>query len=553
MTMYRCYLSELECFAVNGTGIPLVNFDVGESYAGLLPIGNDTSSQLYFWFFPSTNPVAQQNKEILIYLTGGPGCSSIGELLQQNGPIFWQPGTFQPIQNKWSWHRLTNVVWIDQPVGTGFSQGTPTATSEVDVAQQFLGFWANFVNTFALQGFKVYVTGSSYAGMYAPFIASAMLDQNNPAYFNVSGMAIWDGLYSKIPLVTDIPAAAFVKRWRDVLPHNDSFTAAIKAIDTQCGFSAYLDQFLTFPPRGPQPAMLPGEDPITGLSMPQCSLYAAAFLAAKEFNPCLNAFDVTSHCPILFDPIGFSAGTFTLPPAFPTPYFDLPEVKAAINAPPNATWVFCQNPAVHPVFVNGIDQSINAGPGSQPVIPRVIERTQNVLLGHGSKDFLVLPEGTLLTIQNLTWSGAMGFQAKPEAPLFVPYHDNGDLANAAGAGVVGTSHSERGLTWFGAAMAGHLMSGDQPAVTFRMLEVLLGRVEGFESTAPFTVDMGGSAAQPQQGELGKGVVDVLEREGNGSECVNGVPGGIGGTGSRKENGAGTGFEEGSENGAGNDS
>ncbi len=57
-------------FAVNGTGIPNVDFDVGESYAGLLPIGgaNDTN-QLYFWFFPSTNPAA--TKEIMIWVTGG--------------------------------------------------------------------------------------------------------------------------------------------------------------------------------------------------------------------------------------------------------------------------------------------------------------------------------------------------------------------------------------------------------------------------------------------------------------------------------------------------
>lgn len=293
-------------FAVNGSAIPLVDFDVGESYAGLLPIGNDNSSQLYFWFFPSTNPAAQQNKEILIYLTGGPGCSSIGELLQQNGPFMWQPGTFQPIQNKWSWHRLTNVVWIDQPVGRGFSQGTPTATNEQDVAQQFLGFWQNFVNTFALQGYRVYVTGSSYGGMYAPFISSAMLDQNDTSAFNVSGMAIWDGLYSKIPLTEDIPVATYVDKWKDVLPFNDTFKATIRAIDAQCGYTAYLDEYLVFPPRGPQPATLPGEEPATGLARPECALYVAVFLAARELNPCLSAFDVTSHCPILF---GESAST----------------------------------------------------------------------------------------------------------------------------------------------------------------------------------------------------------------------------------------------------
>lgn len=84
--------------------------------------------------------------------------------LQENGPIQWQYGTYAPVQNPWSWSNLTNVVWVEQPIGTGFTQGTPTATSEADVAAQFLGFWKNFVDTFSLQGRKVFITGESYAG-----------------------------------------------------------------------------------------------------------------------------------------------------------------------------------------------------------------------------------------------------------------------------------------------------------------------------------------------------------------------------------------------------
>lgn len=93
-----------------------------------------------------------------------PGCSSLEGFLQENGPFQWQYGTFAPVQNPWSWSNLTNVVWVEQPIGTGFTQGTPTATSEVDVAAQFLGFWKNFVDTFSLHGRKVFITGESYAG-----------------------------------------------------------------------------------------------------------------------------------------------------------------------------------------------------------------------------------------------------------------------------------------------------------------------------------------------------------------------------------------------------
>src|SRR6187402_981845 len=58
-------------YSVNGTAIPDVDFDIGESYAGLIPISKaaNESSQLYFWFFPSENPAACD--EILIWLNGG--------------------------------------------------------------------------------------------------------------------------------------------------------------------------------------------------------------------------------------------------------------------------------------------------------------------------------------------------------------------------------------------------------------------------------------------------------------------------------------------------
>jgi carboxypeptidase D len=63
------------------------------------------------------------------------------------------------------------MVWVEQPVGTGFSQGTQTATNEAEVAAQFLGFFKNFVDTFAMEGFTIYITGESYAGYYVPYIA----------------------------------------------------------------------------------------------------------------------------------------------------------------------------------------------------------------------------------------------------------------------------------------------------------------------------------------------------------------------------------------------
>lgn len=75
---------------MNGSAIPNVTFDAGESYAGNLSITDDPSNpnQLWFWFWPSTNVNASD--EIVIWLNGGPGCSSLDGFFQENGPFLWQ-------------------------------------------------------------------------------------------------------------------------------------------------------------------------------------------------------------------------------------------------------------------------------------------------------------------------------------------------------------------------------------------------------------------------------------------------------------------------------
>ena len=60
-----------------------------------------------------------------------------------------------------------------------------------------------------------------------------------------------------------------------------------------------------------------------------------------------------------------------------------------------------------------------------------------------------------MMIQNMTWNGAQGFQAKPTDPFYVPYHDDPNPSTLAGSGVFGTTHTERGLTWVSIDLAGH--------------------------------------------------------------------------------------------------
>jgi len=89
--------------------LPDVPFNVGELYSGNFEINaGDPSRQLFFVFQPT---IGKPVDEITIWLNGGPGCSSLEGFFQENGRFLWQPGTFAPIENPYSWVNLTNMLW----------------------------------------------------------------------------------------------------------------------------------------------------------------------------------------------------------------------------------------------------------------------------------------------------------------------------------------------------------------------------------------------------------------------------------------------------------
>ncbi|KAI6363721.1 hypothetical protein MCOR25_005787 [Pyricularia grisea] len=484
-------------FAVDGNGIPEVKFDVGESYAGQLPISNNATDEnkMFFWFFPSQNPLAK--KEIMIWLNGGvlqifrscflfPGCSSLAGLLQENGPFMWQAGTFRPVKNPYSWTELTNIVWIEQPIGTGFSTGKPTATNEEDVARQFLGFWRNFVDTFAVQGYKVYIAGESYAGAYCPYIADAMIKANDTQYFNVTGMLIYDPVIGEDSIQEEVPVMGLVNAWPGLFPFNDTFRTDLQARDAKCGLTEYMTKGLSYPPKGQLPSGSPVEK-----DEACAKIFDDVYRATFAINPCFNIYEITQSCPLLWDVLGYV-------PEGASIYFNRSDVKRAIHAPENTNWEVCKDG----IFRNGTDRS---PPSSRAALPNVIDHTQNVIVGHGSLDMVLIANGTLLSIQNMTWGGKLGFQSRPSSPFFVPRHredfrSKQGLATLAGSGVMGFTHTERGLTYVGVEMSGHMVPQYQPAAAFRHVEVLLGRVANLSSTQPFTTQM--NFTQPKPSELG---------------------------------------------------
>ena len=87
------------------------------SYSGFLTVDKTLGSNMFFWFFP-----AQQRANeapVLLWLQGGPGASSMYGLFSENGPYISVNGTVTP--RELAWTSKYNVLYIDNPVGTGYS------------------------------------------------------------------------------------------------------------------------------------------------------------------------------------------------------------------------------------------------------------------------------------------------------------------------------------------------------------------------------------------------------------------------------------------------
>lgn len=311
-----------------------------------------------------------------------------------------------------------------------------------------------------------------------------MIEAKDKDYFDVHGMMIYDPVLGGGNIADDIVAVPFVDYHYNMFPFNDSYVKQIHDTDEKCGYKALRDKHLQYPPPGnlPPADSLPGIDPKTGEEIPGCEVGRLSndiADAVSLINPCWDVYQVATTCPLLWDVLGYP-GSFGYLPKGAEVYFNRDDVKKAINAPLDREWSECGGD----VFVNG-DSS---APSIEKALPGVIEHTNNVIVGHGALDYVLIANGTMLAIQNMTWNGKLGFQKPPVEPFYVPYHHDKAKGTLAAAGVMGTTHSERGLTFVQVSLSGHMIPQYAPSASFRHLEKLLGRVDSLSSKKPFTTD-----------------------------------------------------------------
>ncbi|KAN0107693.1 alpha/beta-hydrolase [Russula decolorans] len=162
-----------------------------------------TNKSIWFWFFAARkNP---DKAPLITWFSGGPGDSSMLGLFQELGPCRINNQSTGVDLNPTSWNEYANVLFIDQPVGAGFSYGTENVDTSQKAAVdvwQFLQIW------FADPRFKKYASRDfgiwteSYGGHYGPTFAAYFLQQNDAIRYgtvkgeiiNLKVLGIGDGL-----------------------------------------------------------------------------------------------------------------------------------------------------------------------------------------------------------------------------------------------------------------------------------------------------------------------------------------------------------------------
>lgn len=193
------------------------NATPNEMYAGYMPLsleGENDEGAFFFWLVKQSKANMLDGtspKRLVVWLNGGPGCTSLLGLIMEHGPFTVKDSAngndgFTFVRNKYSWSEEADIIYVEQPIRTGFSLASQNAQkirNEKNIAHDFTNFIRSFITIFKeYQGVPLFIAGESYAGFYVPWISKHILqlkhsdkksDRETIALINLQGIAIGNG------------------------------------------------------------------------------------------------------------------------------------------------------------------------------------------------------------------------------------------------------------------------------------------------------------------------------------------------------------------------
>ncbi|XP_076912639.1 serine carboxypeptidase 1-like [Bidens hawaiensis] len=211
-------------------GQPDVDF---EHYAGYITVDPDAGRALFYYFAES--PTNFSTKPLVLWLNGGPGCSSFGYgAMEELGPFRVNSDGKTLYHNDYAWNKVANVIFLESPAGVGFSYSNRSSdykTGDKRTAKDSYTFLVNWLNRFPQYKTRdFFITGESYAGHYVPQLASLILSENkktNQTVINLKGIAIGNAWIDEITSYEGM--------------YDYYWTHALNSDETNAGINKYCD------------------------------------------------------------------------------------------------------------------------------------------------------------------------------------------------------------------------------------------------------------------------------------------------------------------------
>ncbi|XP_065849242.1 serine carboxypeptidase 24-like [Euphorbia lathyris] len=191
-------------------GQPSVKFS---QYSGYVTVNYKHGRALFYWFTEASS--SPSHKPLLLWLNGGPGCSSVAYgASEEIGPYRINKTGSSLYLNKHSWNTEANILFLESPAGVGFSYTNTTSdlqnSGDKRTAQDALIFLIRWFSRFPQYKYRdFYIAGESYAGHYVPQLAKKIHDYNKASphpIINLKGFIVGNGVtdsyYDSIGTVT---------------------------------------------------------------------------------------------------------------------------------------------------------------------------------------------------------------------------------------------------------------------------------------------------------------------------------------------------------------
>ncbi|KAL1975643.1 hypothetical protein VTN31DRAFT_4035 [Thermomyces dupontii] len=425
-------------------------------HAGHVEVDPETNGNLFFWHFHNRH-IANRQRTV-IWLNGGPGCSSMDGALMEIGPYRVKDAETLEYNNG-SWDEFANLLFVDQPVGTGFSYvNTNSYLHDLpEMATHMITFLEKWFSIFPeYEADDLYIGGESYAGQYIPYIAKAIIDRNqniDPARqttWNVKGLLIGNGWISPIE---QYPSYLQYAYRTGIVNKNSDIAGRLEALMQECNVQLSADD---------------GRDRV---SIPECENVLSTMLElTKEDDQCINMYDTRLR--------DQSCGR-TWPPPLPdlTDYLQRSDVASALNLNPAkaAGWEECSGAV-------GASFKARESLPSIRYLPELLESGIRILLFSGDKDLICNHIGTETLIHNMEWNGGTGFEISPG--VWAPRREWTFEDEPAGY-----YQQARNLTYVLFYNASHMVPYDFPRRSRDMLDRFMG------------VDIGNIGGEPADSRL----------------------------------------------------